>query len=82
MRRIAVNLQYICHSDSRKKHANAKASMFPASSKIITLVSFHLSSHHLHLCLLHHSHYVSMILSRSNSPSLLPSLPKCLSRQW
>lgn len=68
MRIIAVNLQYICHSDSREKHPNAKASMYPASSKIITLVSFHLSSHHLYLGLLHCSHYVSMILSQSNSP--------------
>lgn len=70
MRIIAVNLQYICHSDSREKHPNAKASMYPASSKIITLVSFHLSSHHLYLGLLHCSHYVSMILSQSNSPAL------------
>lgn len=70
MRIIAVNLQYICHSDSREKHPNAKASMYPASSKIITLVSFHLSSHHLYLGLLHCSHYVSMILSQSNSLAL------------
>ena len=48
-------------------HATARASMSPATSEVISLVSFHLSSHHLHLCLLYHSHYVSMIPSQSNS---------------
>lgn len=60
--------QCICSSEEIK-HAAAGVGMSCASSKLISLVSFHLSSHHLHHCLLYHSHYVSMIPSQANSPS-------------
>lgn len=80
MRRVAAKLRLW-----RKNPAAAKASMPPATRKTITLVSFQRSTHRFHLCLPRCDHYVSIILSRLDTPPPPPPprpLPKCCFRLW